>query len=208
MSNRGNLIIISAPSGSGKTSLARGLLEELKGILFSVSYTTRRKRKGERDGIEYFFVSEETFRGMIEGRKFLEWAHVYGNYYGTSRGFVEETLSEGSDVLLDIDVQGALEVWSKVPEAITVFVMPPSFQVLEERLRKRGLDDEEVIENRLRIARREIRYHKEYQYLLINENIRQSVEELKAIVVAARCRIQNRQETAEDILKTFGKESA
>ena len=167
MSNRGNLIIISAPSGSGKTSLAELLLREIDRIKFSVSHTTRARRQGETHGVEYFFVTVREFEAMVSAREFLEHAHVYGNYYGTSAAFVETELARGWDVLLDIDIQGALKIKKLMPEALMIFVMPPSFDVLRKRLVGRGLDDEAVIEKRLEIARSEIKYYVNYDFVII-----------------------------------------
>lgn len=203
MSSRGNLIVISAASGSGKTSLAHRVLREMPGLRFSVSHTTRKSRIGEKDGVDYFFVSKEKFEDMIREDAFLEHAHVYGNYYGTSSRFVESELAAGHDVLLDIDVQGAMAVKKRMPEAITVFVFAPSYQVLSDRLRKRGLDDDEVIRGRLQIASGEIRCYREYEYVIINDDIEKSVLELKSIVLAARCRLDRRRERAEEIIRTF-----
>ena len=138
MPNRGNLIILSAPSGSGKTSLAERVIPALKSIRFSVSHTTRDRREGERHGHEYFFVSVPEFKKMISGNKFLEWAEVYGNFYGTSRQFVESQLDSGCDVLLDVDIQGAFRVSAQMPGSVLVFVLPPSYRELEGRLRGRG----------------------------------------------------------------------
>lgn len=203
MSNKGNLIILSAPSGSGKTSLAHRLLKEQKDVSFSVSYTTRPRRTGEKEGIDYFFVSPRQFSEMVDQGAFLEWAFVYENYYGTSRSFVEERLQAGRDVLLDIDVQGARKVWQQVPEAVTVFVLPPSFHTLRERLVDRGLDDSEVIRKRLACAREEIQCYREYQYLIVNDEMERAVMELQSIIGAARCRVPNRQAQAAEIVKTF-----
>ncbi|UCF38184.1 MAG: guanylate kinase [Acidobacteriota bacterium] len=203
MSNRGTLYIISAPSGSGKTSLAGRLLPEVERLKFSVSHTTRGERRGEQHGVEYFFVSAAEFEQMIEQDAFLEWAQVYGNYYGTSRAFVESELASGYDVLLDIDIQGALKVKQAMPEAVMVFVLPPSFAELGARLRRRGLDDEEVIEKRLGIARNEIKYYKNYDYVVINRDLERSVQELKSIFMANRCRVSQRISEAEQIVATF-----
>ncbi|MGH9339346.1 MAG: guanylate kinase [Acidobacteriota bacterium] len=203
MSSKGGLIVISAPSGSGKTSLARRVLEEVPQLKFSVSHTTRKQRKGEQDGVEYYFVSKAEFEKMIEQDAFLEYAHVYGNCYATSRAFVESELSCGNDVLLEIDVQGALKVKRLVPEATMVFVFPPSFEILKERLEGRGLDDEAIIGRRLRIARNEIEYYRHYQYVIVNENIERSVEDLKSIILAKRCGLSRRTFQAEQILQTF-----
>jgi guanylate kinase len=203
MSSRGCLFILSAPSGSGKTSLANRILNDIPQLTFSVSYTTRKPRKGERNGVDYFFVDELEFEAMIRRRAFLEHAFVYGHYYGTSRSYVESQLEQGNDVLLDIDVQGAMKVKSKVETAVMVFVLPPSFEVLEKRLRTRGLDDPEVIEARLKIARDEIRRFRRYDYFIVNRVIEESVNELKSIVLASRCAANRRMEIAEEIVSTF-----
>lgn len=204
MSSNGNLIVISAPSGSGKTSLANRLLAELEGVRFSVSYTTRPKRRGEKNGVEYYFVTQARFEEMIKADEFLEHAHVYENYYGTGRNFVLREMQSGCDVLLDIDVQGAMKVKKKLPEAVMVFVLPPSFYVLRQRLIKRGLDDPRVIEKRLKIARQEIQHYKDYEYVIINEDISRSVKELKSIVLASRCKVERRAREAKEIVATFG----
>ncbi len=203
MSNRGNLIILSAPSGSGKTSLAERVVPNLGNIRFSVSHTTRDRREGERHGHEYFFVSVPEFKKMLAGSEFLEWAEVYGNFYGTSRQFVESQLEAGCDVLLDVDIQGAFRVSEQMPEAILVFVLPPSYRELEERLRGRGLDNEEVIRTRLKIARDEIKSYKKYDYVIINRDLAQSVLELKAVILASRCKVKSQIREAEPIVSTF-----
>lgn len=203
MSNKGNLIVISAPSGSGKTSLANRALEEIPKLRFSVSHTTRKPRPGERDQVEYIFVSEKEFEEMIGQGNFLEHARVYGNYYGTSRAFVDEQLSVGYDVLLDLDVQGAAQVKKSYPEAILVFVFPPSLEVLKTRLKNRGLDDPSIIDKRLRIAKKEIQRYTDYQYVIINREIEESLVELKSIIQVAGCRLEKRKDLAAQIIKTF-----
>lgn len=203
MSSRGNLIVISGPSGSGKTSLARRALENLPGLKFSVSHTTRPARRGETDGVDYFFVSEEEFLKMVEEDAFLEHAIVYGRRYGTGRAFVEAELAAGNDVLLDIDVQGALQVKKAHPDAVTVFVLPPSLEELRTRLEDRGLDDESVIERRLEIARREIAFFPEYRYLIVNEDFDRSLQEIQAVILAARCELHAREAAAKAIVRTF-----
>ena len=203
MSNKGNLIVISAPSGSGKTSLANRALEEIPKLKFSVSHTTRKPRSGERDQVEYFFVSEKEFEEMIGQGNFLEHARVYGKYYGTSRAFVDEQLSVGYDVLLDLDVQGAAQVKKSYPEAILVFVFPPSLEVLKTRLKNRGLDDPSIIDKRLRIAKKEIQRYTDYQYVIINREIEESIVELKSIIQVAGCRLEKRKDLAAQIIKTF-----
>ncbi len=204
--SRGSLIIISAPSGSGKTSLARRTLVQVPSLSFSVSHTTREPRPGEIEAEHYFFVGQSVFESMIEEDAFLEWAHVYGNYYGTGRAFVQEQLEQGQDVLLDIDVQGARKVREKIPEAITVFVFPPSYQELGQRLQSRGLDDPAAIESRLEIARNEIREYNKYDYLIVNDDIEESVNELQSIVLAARCLRSKVNDRARAIVSTFLKE--
>jgi len=195
--------VISAPSGSGKTSLANRALEEIPKLRFSVSHTTRKPRPGERDRVEYIFVSEKEFEEMIGQGTFLEHARVYGNYYGTSRAFVDEQLSVGYDVLLDLDVQGAAQVKKSYPEAILVFVFPPSLEVLKTRLKNRGLDDPSIIDKRLRIAKKEIQRYTDYQYVIINREIEESLVELKSIIQVAGCRLEKRKDLAAQIIKTF-----
>ena len=207
MSNRGNLIVISGPSGTGKNTLVKGLFRQLiepPGLVFSVSHTTRKPRAGEKHGVDYFFVSEKEFRATIAAGGFLEYAEVYGNLYGTSREAVEAQLQAGHDVLLDIDVQGAMNVKQALPGALLIFVLPPSFQALRDRLLKRGLDERETIERRLRIAREEVVCYSKYDYVIVNEDIERSLFELKSIISAARCTTDRRRERAEEIVKTFG----
>src|SRR5512143_1386874 len=156
MPQTGSLIIVSGPSGAGKSVLASTVLAELKNLFFSVSYTTRAPRGNERDGVEYHFVTRERFETLVQKGYLLEWAEVYGNYYGTARQFIDDKLRGGGDVLLDVDVQGARTIRGKRPDAVGIFIMPPSYQVLRMRLENRKLDKDYVIEQRLKIARREI----------------------------------------------------
>jgi guanylate kinase len=200
---RGSLFVISAPSGSGKTTLVRRLLESLDDIGFSVSLTTRPVREGERDGVDYHFVTEEAFRRKIAEGEFLEWAEVHGNLYGTSRVETEKTRASGKDILLDVDVQGAGQIRAAVPDAVTLFVLPPSFRVLEERLRGRRQDTPEVIDGRLEEARREVDHYEDYDYVLINESVEKTAELFKAIVLAQRARPHLLQERIRPILESF-----
>jgi guanylate kinase len=200
----GNLIIVSGPSGAGKSALVEGVLKSMPQLRFSVSFTTRLPRVTETDGIEYFFIDRREFQNLIEKGDFLEWAEVHGNFYGTSARFVDEILQKGEDVILDIDVQGARIIRQKRPDATAVFILPPSFQVLRERLERRKLDDGPVIEHRLRRACNEIRHFREYDYLIVNNDLGRSIDELKVIVSSARCRIAVRIESAKSILATFG----
>lgn len=200
----GNLIIVSGPSGAGKSVLASRVLQGMPHLKFSVSYTTRAPRGAEQNGVEYFFVNREEFQALIQGNDLLEFAEFHGNYYGTSRAFVDELLRQGEDVLLDIDIQGASIVRQKRPDAVGVFILPPSFQILRDRLMRRSLDAGFVIEQRLKIARREIRHYNDYDYLIINEEINSSTLELQSIILGARCRTAARRERAESVIATFG----
>jgi guanylate kinase len=200
----GNLIIVSGPSGAGKSALVGGVLERLPSVRFSVSYTTRAPRGAERNGVEYFFVDRAEFQTLIQSDSFLEWAEVHGNFYGTSRTFVDDLLGKGDDVLLDIDVQGAGILRRKRPDSIGVFILPPSYQILRERLQRRSLDDGLVIEQRLKRACNEISHYKEYEYLIINEDLGSSLRELESIILGARCRMAARIRSAKSVLATFG----
>jgi guanylate kinase len=184
------VFIISAPSGSGKTTLVERLLREVPRLLFSVSYTTRSPRGQEQNGKEYFFLTREDFEKMIARGELLEWADVFGNYYGTARHFLEDARRASMDLLLDIDVQGAMQVKEKIQEAVSIFILPPSREVLEWRLRNRSQDSEEVIRKRLRNAGREIYGYDRYNYILINDQLDISAERLKAIVLTERRRRQ------------------
>lgn len=204
MARNGNLIIVSGPSGAGKSALVANVLQRLPLVRFSVSYTTRAPRGAEKNGVEYFFVDREKFRSLIDSDSLLEWAEVHSNFYGTSRQFVDDVLKAGEDVLLDIDVQGAAIVRQKRPDSVAVFILPPSFQVLRDRLRRRSLDDEVVIEQRLSRARKEILHYQDYEYLIINEDLGSSTQELESIILGARCRMTARVESAKSVLATFG----
>jgi len=184
--------IVSAPSGSGKTTLVERLLREVPRLCFSISCTTRRPRGSEQHGREYFFVTRDEFQQMIARQELLEWAEVFGNYYGTSRRFLEEARAANTDLLLDIDIQGARQVKEKLPEAVSIFILPPSRQVLEHRLRSRSQDSEEVIAKRLEDARREIHGYIRYDYVLINEELDRSAKCLRDIVLAERWRRNGR----------------
>jgi len=191
------VFIISAPSGSGKSTLVNELRSQVVGLKFSVSYTTRAPRGSEQNGREYFFISRADFESMIRQDDFLEYADVYGNYYGTARRFLREAQNEGMDLLLDIDVQGAAQIKSKIPDAPSIFVLPPDRQTLEWRLRNRGSDSEQVICRRLETARREIENYDKYDYILVNDRLESSVGQLKAIVLSERLRRSGRPLTAE-----------
>ncbi len=193
------VFIVSAPSGSGKSTLVNELFKMVQGLDFSVSYTTRPSRGSEKNGKEYFFVSEAEFEAMIAADEFLEYARVFGNYYGTSRRFLRECQKRGGDLLLDIDVQGAAQVKEKLPDAVSIFILPPDRDKLEWRLRNRGLDPETVIRRRLDTARREIENYTKYDYILVNNLLEQSADELKAVVLAERIWRSGAKPTAEQV---------
>ncbi|AKU10125.1 guanylate kinase [Azoarcus sp. CIB] len=184
----GTLIIITAPSGAGKTTLVRGLLERDPQMHLSVSYTTRAPRPGEQDGREYHFVDVETFRTLRDRGEFLEWAEVHGNYYATSRVWLKEQIVAGRDILLEIDWQGAQQVRRSFPDAVGVFVLPPSVEALESRLRGRGTDSEDVIARRLLGARGEMRHVGEFDYVILNDDLQNAIDDLVAVVRASRLR--------------------
>lgn len=178
---RGRLFVVAGPSGAGKGTLITELLKRYPGTRLSVSATTRKPRPGEADGIQYHFLEEEEFRRRVAAGDFLEWAEVHGNLYGTPRREVEEWMERGYDVILEIDVQGARQVREKMPEAVTVFVEPPSMEILERRLRGRGTENEEELRERLRNALRESEEKSNFHYVVVNDEFRRAVEELCAI---------------------------
>jgi guanylate kinase len=197
------IFIISAPSGSGKSTLVARLLAGVPGLMFSISYTTRAPRGHEKNGEDYRFVTRGDFEAMVARGEFLEWAEVFGNYYGTHQGILEEARSAGKDLVLDIDVQGARQLKDRIPEAVTVFILAPSRQILEQRLRARGEDRNEVIERRLRDAAGEIQRYKDYDYVLINRDLAESDAVLSAIVHAERVRRTRIVDRIQPILETF-----
>jgi guanylate kinase len=199
------VFIISAPSGSGKSTLVRRLLATVPGLMFSVSYTTRPPRGHEVEGENYHFISRTEFEKRVDLDEFLEHAEVFGNCYGTHRGVLDRALEHGLDLVLDIDVQGARQLKGKIPEAVSVFVLAPSREILEQRLRARSEDADAVIERRLRDAANEIRNYSAYDYVLINEELARSDETLAAIVRAERVRRGRMEEQVRPILETFEK---
>ena len=223
------VFIISAPSGSGKSTLVKGVRAVVPGLNFSISYTTRAPRGSEHDGCEYFFVSRSEFEDMIGRGEFLEHADVFGNYYGTAKRFLSEAEQSGKDLLLDIDVQGAAQIKRKLPQAVSIFVLPPDRKTLEARLRDRGQDAEQVIERRLATATREIENYNKYDYILVNDRLPDSIEALKSILLAERltrpgletsseytellaraerCRLRNVTEKVQPILASFSAAAA
>ena len=180
----GILFVISAPSGAGKTSLVKALLELMPDLSVSISHTTRKPRPGEQDGIDYHFVDTEIFQELVHKNSFLEYAQVFDNYYGTSRQSVQDQLEKGQDVILEIDWQGARQICTEVPDTISIFILPPSCEELERRLRSRGQDSDEIIARRMKDAKNEISHYKEFDYIVINDDFENALAELKEIMLA------------------------
>lgn len=186
---KGGLFVVSAPSGAGKTTLVRGLLANDPQVTLSISYTTRPARPGEEDGRDYHFVSQERFLEMANRGDFLESAEVYGNHYGTSHQWVRDRMESGRDILLEIDTQGAAQVRKLFPDCVGIFVLPPSLEVLEARLRGRGKDSAEVITRRLQAAREEMRHVGEFDYVIINKDLGEALADLASVLRAERLRL-------------------
>ena len=199
---RGVPFVVSAPSGAGKSTLIRKVMGEMEGLGFSVSHTSRPPRTGEVEGVHYHFVDRPAFQRLIAGGTFAEWAEVHGNLYGTSFQALEAQVAGGSDVILDIDVQGALQIRSKVPAAVLVFIMPPSWEVLRIRLESRGLDEPSVIEERIRNAAGEMALAGRYDYLVVNDDLARACRELGSVVLAERCRTGRRLALLEKLNRT------
>ena len=185
---KGNIIILSAPSGTGKTTILRKVMPELGSISFSISHTTRTPRKGEKNGVDYHFVTKDTFLKLRDQGDFIEWAEVHGNYYGTSIQSVLQLQLEGQDVVLDIDIQGARQVREKLPKASSIFIIPPSWEEQEKRLRGRGTDSDETINLRLKNAKQELRDIDLYDYVVVNDTIADASKMFKAIIVSLRAK--------------------
>ena len=201
---RGSVFVISAPSGTGKSTLIKQLMADTPGLCFSISYTTREPRAAEKHGQDYYFVSRWVFERMVRRDEFVEWAEVYGHLYGTAGKPLQKALDKGQDILLDIDVQGHQQVRERLPEAVSIFILPPSFSELSRRLRHRHSDAPESIECRLQTAREEIGHWPEYDYLVVNDNLTEAAQALKAIVRGARFRRPNQVRRVENIIGTFG----
>ena len=200
----GQLFVVSAPSGTGKTTVVERLVQVVPELTMSRSYTSRQARAGERDGVDYNFVSRATFEAMVARGEFLEYADVFGNLYGTSRADAERLMASGKDVVLVIDVQGAGQVRAAGIPLRTVFVLPPSFEVLEQRLRGRGKDSEEAIRRRLDTARAEVAAYEDYDYVVVNDDLDACVMAMRSIILAERVRRERTRRKADAILKTFG----
>jgi guanylate kinase len=201
--SRGKLFIVSAPSGTGKTTLIERLVQIVPDLRMSRSYTSRTARPGERDGVDYNFISREAFDAMVRAEAFLEYADVFGNCYGTGRADTDAMLAAGQDVVLVIDVQGARQVRQLGVETVGIFVLPPSADILEQRLRGRSKDTEEQIRRRLAVARQEVRDYAAYDYVVVNDELGPAVERLRAIVLAERVKAATMRGTAEGIIDTF-----
>jgi len=202
------VFVISAPSGSGKSTLVRRVLDSDAKLAFSISYTTRSPRGAEKEGQNYHYTNRPAFERMIANGEFLEHAEVFGNYYGTHRGYWDRAESGGQDLVLDIDVQGAAQLKEKIPDAVSVFILAPSREELEKRLRARSEDAEEVIQRRLREAAEEIRHYHRYDYVLVNYEVEKSVERLKSIIAAERMRRNRMESEIRPILESFRTVSA
>ncbi len=200
---KGTLYVVSAPSGAGKTSLVKAMLENDSDILVSVSHTTRDMRPGEVDGKDYNFVSMEQFNQMIETSAFLEFAEVFTNKYGTSQQWVEDKLAEGKDVILEIDWQGAQQIRRLMPDCLSIFILPPSREALQERLTNRGQDSDDVIALRMSEAVSEMSHYGEYDYLIINDQFETALKELHGVFLAQRMKIENQQERSRELLKSL-----
>lgn len=193
MSSRGTLYTVSAPSGAGKTSLVAALIDSVDQVQVSVSHTTRAMRPGEQNGVNYHFTDQADFQAMIGRGEFLEHAEVFGNYYGTSQAWVESTLDQGLDVILEIDWQGAGQIRRQLPDTVSLFILPPSLAALEQRLTNRGQDDAEIIAGRMRKAINEMSHYVEADYIVINDAFDQALEDLKAVIHAQRLTLVKQQ---------------
>ncbi|MEJ5228464.1 MAG: guanylate kinase [Pseudothermotoga sp.] len=187
---KGVLYVISGPSGVGKTSIIEATLKRVKNLVFSVSCTTRPRRPSETEGKDYFFVDFDRFKKMIQNDEFLEWAVVHNHYYGTPKKFVEDQLEQGKNVLLDIDVQGAMTVMKKAKDAVYIFIAPPSFDVLKQRLINRGTENKANLERRLDDAKKELSYIPIFEYIIVNANLQESVDQLCSIIVAEQLKVK------------------
>ena len=203
LSHTGNVFVLSAPSGTGKSTLAKQLVKQVRDLNFSVSFTTRRPRPGEVDGKDYFFVDDATFDEMVAREGFVEWVKVYERRYGTGRAWIEAQLASGMDILLDIESQGARQVHKAIPDAVMVFLLPPSSSELAARLRGRGDESEDQVRIRLDYARHELAQFDGYDYLVVNDTVDQAYRRLESIIIATRCRRERMGPTAQQILDSF-----
>ena len=204
---RGNMIVVSAPSGAGKSSVVELALTQIDRLRYSISCTTRKPRDTERHGVDYYFISDDEFQGMIERGEFFEWAEVHGNLYGTPASAILAALSAGDDVILDIDVEGAAQVVKKYPEAVTIFILPPSLQVMETRLLNRNQNTPDDVARRLRNATAEVQYYGDFKYIVVNDELEQAVTTVCSIILAERHRSDRMHSLARRIVQTFGGDS-
>jgi guanylate kinase len=202
--NRGMLIVVSSPSGGGKGTLIDRVLKTVPNLSYSVSFTTRAPRPAEEDGREYFFTDRATFEQMIERGEFLEWADVYGHLYGTSCSQVERERAAGHDIILEIDVQGAESIRQKIPDAVSIFILPPSFELLRGRLLARGTDSAEALEKRMRGAPSEVEQYRHFQYVILNDDINRASQQLAAVIYAERARRERQEVNLRGALEDFG----
>lgn len=199
MNRNGLLVVLSGPSGSGKGTLLKRVREQYTNIRFSISATTRRPREGEVDGKNYFFVTTDQFKSMIENDKLVEWVEYCGNYYGTPREYVEESTSQGFDIVLEIEVEGALNIIKRYPDCVSVFILPPSFEELRRRIEGRGTENPDVIDRRLERAKKELEFVNHYDYVVINDNIEEAASEIVNILSAEKLKFSRNQNILESI---------
>jgi guanylate kinase len=204
----GLLVVVSAPSGTGKTTVVERLVQLVPDLSLSRSYTSRPARRGETDGVDYNFISRSRFEEMIAEDAFLEWAEVFGNLYGTAAADLTRERAGGRDIVLVIDVQGARQVRTRCRDTVGIFVLPPSFEVLEQRLRGRSVDSEEAMQRRLDAARAEVAAFVDYDYVVVNDELEACVERLQAVIVAERARLRSMRATAERIVRSFNREGS
>ena len=202
--NRGMLIVVSSPSGGGKGTLIDRVLKTVPNVSYSVSFTTRAPRPTEEDGREYFFVDRSTFEEMIERGEFLEWADVYGHLYGTSSTQVERERAAGHDIILEIDVQGAESIRQKIPDVVSIFILPPSFELLRERLLARGTDSADALERRMRGAPSEVEQYRHFQYVILNDDINRASQQLASVIYSERARRERQEANLRSALEDFG----
>lgn len=198
---KGLLVVISGPSGAGKGTICKALVERNKTVKLSVSCTTRKPRSNEKDGINYYFLAEEKFKDMVKNDEFLEYANVYGNFYGTPRYRIEELLNKGIDVILEIDIQGALKVNEKFSEGVFIFILPPSMNELKARIKKRGSETEESLIRRFNSAFKEINYVSRYKYMVTNDKVEDAVKKVESIITAEKCRVDRIKDAGLDLIQ-------
>ena len=200
---RGILFVVSSPSGGGKGTLIQHVLKKVPNLSYSVSFTTRTPRNGEVNGREYFFVSQENFEAMVAAGEFLEWAHVHGKLYGTARKQVAHEIAEGRDIILEVDVQGAASVRTLMADSVSIFILPPSFEILKERLRARGTDSPEELDLRLRRAPFELKDYSAFEYVILNDDVDRAANQMAAIIHAERARLRRQAEQVRQVVEAF-----